>query len=233
MKEDKIIFSNKDKTILRKKLDDYYSEIFEKDLLEEIVAVGSLRFFSLGELFINIGDDLTHIPLILHGAIKVMIEDINGEEISLYYMGKGETCAISFVNCIHRRKSIFRAIAERDTEGIFIPIDKLDEWLVKYKTWRHFIIDSYHLRLIEIVHSVKNLAFLSLKDRLFKYLIGKVKIMKTNIIRTTHKDIATDIHSSRTVISRLLKNLENEGKIELRRGRIIIYNIELLSSTSI
>ena len=221
-----------DKIILEEKLADYYAEIFEKDLIKEIVDVGRLRFIPSGDMLIDLGDELTHVPLIIHGAIKIMIEDKNGEEISLYYMEKGETCAISFVNCIHKRKSIFRGIAERDSEGIFIPIEKLDEWLVKYKTWRHFIIDSYHFRLIELVHTIENHAFMRLEDRLRKYLIDKVKIMKTNILRTTHQEIATDIHTSRTVVSRILKDLENEGAIEIRRGRIIVFKSHLLSSIS-
>ena len=219
---------NRDKTILKRKLEEYYSVIFEPDLLNEIIEVGSLRIIPKGELLIDIGDELTHTPLIIHGAIKVMLEDKEGEEISLYYLKKGETCAISFVNCIHKSYSIFRGIAEKDTEGIFIPVEKLDEWLVKYKSWRHYIIDSYHFRLLELVHSIENLAFTHLEDRLNEYLIEKVNIMKTNILKTTHEEIARDLSTARTVVSRLLKDFENGGKIELRRGRIIIKNVQLL-----
>jgi len=217
-----------EKTILKRKLEEYYSVIFEPDLIKEIIEVGSLKFIPKGELLIDIGDELTHTPLIVHGAIKVMLEDKEGEEISLYYLKKGETCAISFVNCIHKSYSIFRGIAEKDTEGIFVPLDKLDDWLVKYKSWRHYIIDSYHFRLIELVHSIENLAFTHLEDRLNKYLIEKVNIMRTNILKTTHEEIARDLCTARTVVSRLLKDLENDGKLELRRGRIIISNAEFL-----
>ncbi len=218
---------NENKIVLREKLSEYFSEIFEEDLINEIIEVGNLNFIPKGELLIDIGDDLTHIPLIIDGAIKIMLEDQNGEEISLYYLEKGETCAISFVNCIQRNYSIFRGIAEKDTEGIFIPVEKLDEWLVKYKSWRHYIIDSYHYRLIGLVHSIENLAFLNLEDRLIKYLVDKIKIMRSNILKTTHEEIATDIHTSRTVVSRLLKDLENEGKLKLRRNRIIIHSSAL------
>jgi CRP/FNR family transcriptional regulator len=217
-----------EKVILREKLEDYYSEILEKELINEIIEVGSLRFIPKGELLIDIGDELTHTPLIIHGAIKVMLEDKGGEEISLYYLKKGETCAISFVNCIHKSYSIFRGIAEKDTEGIFVPLDKLDDWLVKYRSWRHYIIDSYHFRLIELVHSIENLAFTHLEERLNKYLIEKVNIMRTNILKTTHEEIARDLCTARTVVSRLLKDLEKDGKLELRRGRIIISNAEFL-----
>lgn len=210
------------KEILREKLDDYFALIFEKELINEIVNTGDLRTIKSGETLIDIGDNMTHVPLILHGAVKIIREDKNGEEIALYFLERGDTCAISFINCINRSKSMFRGIAERDTEGIFVPVNKIDDWLRKYKTWRHFIIDSYHMRLIEMVESIDSLAFMKLDDRLHKYLTDKVQIMKNNILVITHQEIANDIHTSRVVVSRLLKQLENEGKIKIRRNRIIV-----------
>ena len=120
---------------------------------------------------------------------------------------------------------MFKGIAEKQTEGIFIPVNKVDEWLKNYETWRHFIIDSYHMRLIEMVESIDSLAFMKLDDRLHKYLVDKVKIMQDNTLIITHQEIADDINTSRVVVSRLLKILENEGKIIIRRNRIIIKNI--------
>jgi len=216
---------NTDKAFLREKLNDYYSEIFEKELINEIVNLGIYRAINEGETFVDIGDAMTHIPLILEGAIKIIREDKKGEEIALYFLEKGDTCAISFVNCINRSKSMFRGIAEKRTEGIFVPVDKVDSWLIKYESWRHFIIDSYHMRLIEMVESIDSLAFMKLDDRLLKYLTDKVKIMQNNTLIITHQEIADDIHTSRVVVSRLLKQLENEGKVRIRRNRIIIDNI--------
>lgn len=214
-----------DKEIIREKLKDYYSLIFEKELIDEIVNIGIHRTIKPNELLLDIGDKMTHIPLILNGAVKIIREDNNGEEIALYFLEKGDTCAISFINCINRTKSMFRGVTEKETEGIFIPVDVIEEWLVKYKSWRHYIIDSYHMRLIEMVQSIDSLAFMKLDDRLHKYLIDKVKIMNTNTLIITHQEIANDIHTSRVVVSRLLKILENEGKIKIRRNRIIIDNI--------
>ena len=214
-----------DKDILRTKLNDYYSTIFEKDLIDEIIETGILRTIDSHELLIDIGDKMTHIPLILSGAVKIIREDDNGDEIALYFLEKGDTCAISFVNCIHKTKSMFRGITEKQTESIFVPVDKIDNWLVKYESWRRFIIDSYHMRLIEMVQSIDSLAFKKLDDRLLKHLTDKVKIMNTNILKITHQEIADDLNTSRVVVSRLLKILENEGKIKIRRNRIIIDHI--------
>jgi len=212
-------------SIIREKLNDYYALFFEKELIDEIVVSGMLRTVKCGEILIDIGENMTHVPLILDGAVKIIREDSFGHEIVLYFLERGDTCAISFVNCINRSKSMFRGIAEKDTEGIFIPVNLIDEWLRKYKSWRHFIIDSYHMRLIEMVESIDSLAFMNLDDRLFKYLTDKVKIMKDNILVITHQEIADDINTSRVVVSRLLKVLENEGKIKIRRNRIIVDHI--------
>ncbi len=216
---------NTDKVLLRAKLEDYYVEIFEKELIDEIVDSGIYRTIASGETLIDIGDNMTHVPLILKGAVKIIREDKNGDDIALYFLERGDTCAISFINCINKSRSMFRGIAEKETEGIFVPVSKIDEWLMKYKSWRHFIIDSYHMRLIEMVESIDSLAFMRLDDRLHKYLVDKVKIMQDNTLIITHQEIADDINTSRVVVSRLLKILENEGKIIIRRNRIIIENI--------
>lgn len=214
-----------DKELLQEKLADYYTGIFEKELQDEIIETGIYRTVKSGEILVDIGDTMTHIPLILNGAIKIIREDKNGDELVLYFLEKGDTCAISFINCINRSKSMFRGLAEKDTESIFIPVDRVDGWLKKYETWRHFIIDSYHMRLIEMVESIDSLAFMKLDDRMYKYLLDKVKIMKNNTLVITHQEIADDINTSRVVVSRLLKNLENEGKIKIRRNRIIVDSI--------
>ncbi len=216
---------NTDKEIIREKLTDYYSEIFEDELLEEIINLGIFRAIESGGTLIDIGDKMTHVPLILNGAVKIIREDKNGDDIALYFLEKGDTCAISFVNCINRTNSMFRGIAEKETEGIFVPVEKVDDWLKKYESWRHFIIDSYHMRLIEMVESIDSLAFMKLDDRLLKFLTDKVKIMKDNVLIITHQEIADDLNTSRVVVSRLLKQLENEGKVKIRRNRIIIDNI--------
>lgn len=210
---------------LREKLSDYYSSIFEEELIDEIVKVGHFDKIKSGELLIDIGDDMTHIPLILNGIVKIIRKEKGGDELVLYFLERGDTCAISFVNCINRKKSIFKGVVEQDVEAIFLPVEHIDDWLRKYKSWRHFIIDSYHFRLIEMVESIDSLAFLKLEQRMFKYLTDKVKITKDTTLEITHQEIANDLNSSRVVVSRLLKQLEHDGKIEMRRNKIILENI--------
>jgi CRP/FNR family transcriptional regulator len=211
---------NNQEEILKEKLSDYYSNIFEDELIDEIVKVGHLDKVKSGELMMDIDSDLTHIPLILNGIIKIIRKDKKGDEIVIYFLERGDTCAISFVNCINRKKSIFKGVVEQDVEAVFLPVEYIDEWLAKFKSWRHFIIDSYHYRLIEMVESIDSLAFMKMNERLFKYLTDKVKITKDVNLEITHQEIADDLNSSRVVITRLIKQLHEEGKIYSTRNKI-------------
>jgi CRP/FNR family transcriptional regulator len=214
-----------EKELIREKLVSNYELIFEEKLIDEIVEVGTLQSLKTGEVLIDVDDEMTHIPLLINGVVKIMRVDESGDDIVLYYLEKGDTCAISFVNCINRSKSMFKGIVKKDMEGVFIPVYLVDDWLKKYESWRHFIIDSYHFRLIEMVESIDRLAFLKLEERVYKYLNDKVAIEKNNTLIITHQEIADDINTSRVVISRLLKRLENEGKIAIRRNKIIIEDL--------
>ena len=202
-----------------------FASIFEKELCDEILEIGIFDTINKGDYVIDIGDELKYIPLLLQGAVKIIREDQHGEEILLYFLERGDTCAISFVNCINLKKSLFRGIAERNTEFIMIPVTKLEEWLVKYKSFRKFIIDSYHDRLIELAKTIESLTFMKLDERLIKYLEAKVKIMRSRKLNISHQEIACDLHTSRVVVSRLLKTLEKRHKVELGRQKIRVTNL--------
>lgn len=223
---------NTQEAILREKLSEYYSDVFEPELIDEIVELGYIDKLRSGEILIDIGHHMTHIPLILTGAVKIIRkekEEIgvekNGEGMVLYFLERGDTCAISFVNCINRKKSIFKAVVENDAEIIFLPVEKIDEWLGKYKSWRHFIIDSYHFRLIEMVESIDGLAFMKMNQRLFKYLSDKVKINNNVELEITHQEIANDLNTARVVITRLIKELHDAGKIYSSRNKIRVLDL--------
>ena len=206
--------------MLREKLNEFYSVVFEKELIEEILEVGKYKIIKENELLLDIGDDFQLIPLMLNGAIKISRETKKGDEIVLYFLERGDTCTISFANCLKSSKSKVRGVAEKESEVIFIPVSKLEEWMVKYKSWRDFVIESYNIRLNEMLDAIDTLAFMKMDERILKYLSDKVKIMRNPTLTTTHQEIAIDLNTSRVVVSRLLKKLENEGKIKLFRNKI-------------
>jgi CRP/FNR family transcriptional regulator len=133
---------------------------------------------------------------------------------------RGDTCAMTLTCCLGNSKSKIRAIAETDGSLLMIPITKMEEWLTKYKTWRNFVFESYNIRLNEMLEAIDSLAFMNLEERLYKYLTDKVKVLGTTSLNTTHLEISTELHTSRVVISRLLKALEQQGKIKINRNKI-------------
>jgi CRP/FNR family transcriptional regulator len=199
-----------------------YGYIFEEALIDEIVKVAAFKEFKADDYLIEIGDYIKSMPLLLHGAIKILREDENGDELLLYFLERGDTCAMTLTCCMGQAKSRIRAIAETDGSLLMIPVEKMEDWLTKYKTWRNFVFDSYNVRLMEMLEAIDTLAFMNLDERLFKYLTDKAKVIGNTEIHNTHQEIAYEMHTSRVVISRLLKALEIEGKIKLHRNKIEI-----------
>ena len=202
-----------------------YGGLFEKALIEEINQFGTFREVPEGFLLIDFGQYIRSMPLLVSGAIKVFREDPQGNELLLYFLEEGDTCAMTLNCCLGQTQSEIRAVAEMDTKLIMIPIQKMEEWTGKYRSWRNFVFESYHNRLMEMLESIDSIAFLRMDERLLKYLKEKVAVNHSAILHTTHKEIAYDLHTSRVVISRLLKTLENNGEIKLHRN-----NIEVLGT---
>lgn len=202
-----------------------YGQFFEEALLREIAEVGSLHEAKAGTVLIEIGSYVKGIPLLIDGAIKVMKEDEEGDELLLYYLERGETCSVTMSCCLGDQPSEVRAIAEMDTRFLSIPITYMETWSGKYRSWRNFVFEMYNRRLNELFGTVANLAFQKMDERLIHYLQEKARVNQSQIIHSTHQDIAYDLHTSRVVVSRLLKKLENMQKVALHRNSIEILDL--------
>ncbi len=202
-----------------------YGYLFEDALLEEINKVGELKHIKAGEKLIEIGDYIRSMPLLVSGAIKILREDDNGDELILYFLERGDTCAMTLSCCMGQSKSEIRAVAETDAEIIMIPVQKMDEWMRNYRSWQSFILQSYHSRMTELLEAVDTIAFLNMDERLLKYLRDKAMVNNNDEIQVTHQQIAHDLHTSRVVISRLLKSLERSGTIKLNRNNIKVLKL--------
>ena len=202
-----------------------YGHLFEDALLNEINQFGTYKDIPEGYQLIDTGQYIKSMPLLISGAIKIMRDDDQGDELLLYFLESGDTCAMTLTCCLGNTKSEIRAIAELDTKLIMVPIGKMEEWTGKYKSWRNFVFESYHNRLMEMLETLDSIAFLKMDERLLKYLKDKSNITKDQVIISTHQEIAYELHTSRVVISRLLKKLENQGKIKLNRNNIKIISL--------
>lgn len=195
---------------------------FEPELVAEIFDCGKELHFKQNDIVIDIGQPLQFMPLLLSGALKILREDENGEELLLYFLEKGDTCAMSMSCCFGQQKSKIRATAETDGTLLLIPLKKMEEWMAKYSSWRNFIIEAYHFRLNEMMDALDSLAFLNLEERLMRYLKEKTEVLNSLEISNTHQEIAAEMHTSRVVISRVLKALEKKGWLQLNRNKITL-----------
>jgi len=213
---------NSDAEDIRTLLLKTFPEIAERNLQEEIVNVGKLMSFQPGDIVIDSGSYVRLVPLVVRGSIKVVREEADGREIFLYYLQPGETCSMSFTCCMMNKKSEIRTVAEDETQIIAIPVRYVDEWMTKYQSWKNFVMRSYDRRMNEMIRTIDDIAFKKMDERLLVYLEKKAEATQSKVINATHQEIAYDLNASREAVSRLLKQLENEGMLKLGRNKIVI-----------
>lgn len=199
-----------------------FGNVFEEDLIQEIAKVGTLKEIPEDFMMIDIGEKIKGVPLMVSGAIKISRENENGEELLLYYLEEGDSCTLTFAWEMGETKSKIRAVSELPSKLIMVPIQRIQDWESKYPSWRSFLFRSYQIRMDELIDTLDSLAFDGLEKRLMDYMVEKKRVNGKNELLITHQNIALELHSSRVVISRLLKKLEQTGKIQLKRNKIII-----------
>ncbi|MGB5419208.1 Crp/Fnr family transcriptional regulator [Algibacter sp.] len=199
-----------------------FAHTLDKDLISEISEKGILKNFKKDDIIIDIHQTLNFIPLLLTGDIKIIREDNEGNELLIYFLEAGDTCTMSLTCCLGESKSKIRAVAEKDSTLIMIPVQNMYTWFHNNESWRNFILQSYQIRFDEMLEAIDSLAFLKMDERLYKYLKNMSMVNETKTISIKHQDIAEDLNTSRVVISRLLKKLENENKIKLGRNKIVV-----------
>jgi CRP/FNR family transcriptional regulator len=199
--------------------------ILEEELVNEIINNSQLKEIEQDKVIVNVGDELNNIPIVLEGSIKISRENEEGEELLLYYIEGGDTCAMTLQCCVRNTKSEIRATTMEKSLILMIPIKMMEVWLHKYKSWREYILQSYHTRMTELMETIDAITFMRLDERLLKYLTDQAKLLGSLEINHTHQQIAEDLHSSRVVISRLLKQLEIKKIITIQRNKIILKSI--------
>ena len=197
-----------------------FGHVFEAALLEEIAGVGTLRSVPADFELMDIGEPIKGVPLMLNGAIKISREDANGDELLLYYLEEGDSCTMTMAWEMGEQKSKIRAVTELPSQLIMVPLTAVEEWSSRYPSWRKFVFTSYHKRMEELLETVDSIAFEQLETRLWEYLVEKKRINQKDVLSITHQNIAQEIYSSRVVVSRLLKRLEQQEKIKLHRNAI-------------
>jgi len=198
-----------------------FPDIYEREAIESILETGKLKKLRADDWMLDIGDPILYMPLLLKGQLRVLREDAEGHELLIYYIRPGETCAMSLTCCSGNAVSNVRAVAEEDTELLLLPIQIIDEWTTKYPSFKSFILKTYQKRFEELLNTIDGIAFHNLDDRLSQLLKQKSE-KEGSELKTTHQELANQLNSSREVISRLLKQMERKGKIQMGRNKITL-----------
>lgn len=198
----------------------------EKALIEEIIRVADVRTVNAGETLMRTGQNIRSAILVLDGLVKIYREDDQGNEFFMYYLGAGKACAISLVCALGMETSGLMAKAITPATILSIPVNNIEEWIGKYKSWAKFTVNSYRERFEELLYTIDHIAFRNMDERLIFYLKRHQEKLNTNFIATPFTEIAQDLNSSREVISRLMKKLSEKGIVKLHGSTVEIIDLD-------
>lgn len=190
------------------------------ELLEKLYQYGITKTYHEGDIILDENSSIRSIPIVMKGMMKVIRTEEDGREILLYYIKAGESCIMSFLGGMHNEKSIVKAEVEEDTEILFLPIDKVSLFIKEYPEWLDYIFRLYHKRFEELLDIINAIAFKKVDERLLNLLQKKSELSNSSTIIITHEQLANELGTARVVVSRLLKQLEEEGKLKLGRNKI-------------
>jgi CRP/FNR family transcriptional regulator len=194
------------------------------ELKAKLAELGFQKTFEENEVILRESSYIKAIPIVLQGSLRVMRTEEDGRELLLYYIKAGESCIMSFLGGIHDDTSKINAVAEEKTELLLIPMDKISLLVKDFPEWLDYIFKLYHKRFEELLEVVDAIAFKKLDERILDFVKNKAKLSNSKVINLTHEQIANELGSARVVVSRLLKQLESEGVVELGRNKITLCN---------
>lgn len=193
---------------------------FDTELVDHLEKIGQVAEFAEGEMLMRSGQYFKNSLLILDGRVKLYREGDDGEEFFLYYLEKGNACALSMICATKNETSAIKAKTVTPVKALTIPIQYMDGLMKDHKNWYYFVLETYRSRFEELLEVIDQVAFHSMDEKLESYLSRQFKVLGVNKISITHQEIADDLNSSREVISRLLKKLESQKKISISRNEI-------------
>jgi len=184
-----------------------------------------------GRVICHEGQLCADLVVLASGVVRVYKPAEDGRSISLYHISAGESCILT-AGCILNQQT-FPAIAETktDVEGIAIPAELVKQWMNESEIWRDYVISILSQRFADVIDLANSLAFDELKKRVVIWLLRNASGSLNEIV-ATHQEIAEELGTSREVISRTLKKLENEGLIILERGKLQCVDIGGLKKTT-
>lgn len=192
------------------------------ELIEQLYQYGTIKEYKQGEIILDEKASVQSIPIVMKGMMKVIRTEEDGREILLYYIQAGESCIMSFLGGMHNEKSIVRAEIEKTAEILFLPVDKVSLFIQQHPEWLDYIFRLYHKRFEELLDIINAIVFKKVDERLLNLLLKKSELLQSKTIIITHEQLANELGTVRVVVSRLLKQLEDMGKVQLGRNKITL-----------
>ncbi|RZJ34597.1 MAG: Crp/Fnr family transcriptional regulator [Flavobacterium sp.] len=193
---------------------------FSKPLIDEIETSAVFQSVRKGSIIIRTGQYIKNTVLVLSGLIKIYREDNDGGEFFMYYLQPGQACAISMICATKSETSQIMAKVLEDAELVMIPLPLMDKWMMQHRSWYEFVIDTYRSRFEEVLEVIDNIAFRAMDERLEFYLKRHQNTLNDNDLKLSHQEIANELNTSREVVSRLLKKMEQRQLLKLHRNHI-------------
>lgn len=192
------------------------------ELVEKLYKYSIQKHYKAGKVILNENVRIRSIPIVTKGTLKVIRTEEDGREILLYYVKPGESCIMSFLGGMHNEASQVKAEVEEDAEILFLPIEKVSLFIKEYPQWLDYIFRLYHQRFEELLEIVNSIAFKKVDERLLNLLKKKAELTQSSTLKITHEQLANELGSARVVVSRLLKQLEDAGAVQLGRNKITL-----------
>lgn len=194
----------------------------EPGLRDELLGAGTLMRAGAGDILIREGQYLDFLPLVINGLIRVYRNNDDDREILLYYVQPGQTCMMSLSSAYFDYYSAANGVAVEPTELLILPARLISEWQLKYPSWNRFILTTYKSRYDELLKAFGNVVFKPINARLQEYLQGYAQSQQTKIIPLSHQTLANELGTTRVVVSRILKDLEKDNRVKLKRGSVVL-----------
>ena len=195
------------------------------DLVSALEEYCEIREFPANTVLLRDGQYVKVIPLVLKGLIKVFVS-FEEKELLLYYIQPGESCIMSFSASLKNEPSRIVAITEEDSEVLLLPVEKVASWVKQFPGINQLFYQQYNLRYAELLDTINHLLFGRLDTRLYNYLVEKARLRGEKVLVIRHKQMAAELGTAREVITRVMKRLEQEGKIRQTEKGIEILTVD-------
>ena len=162
------------------------------------------------------GDICNEILILKEGTVGLMMYGSINELIPLYEIQKGEQCIINTSSTLSNTTTIATAQTKTAIKGWLIPSSIVKELMIKSPTYQEYIFSLFSIKFSALTTLIEDIKFKKLDTRILEFL----KIKNKKVIPITHEELANDLGTSRVVISRVLKDLENKNLIKLHRKKI-------------